>query len=45
MKRVNIHLSDKQIEALKALAKSTGLKVAEHVRRAIDKYLEDQKGK
>jgi predicted DNA-binding protein len=27
------------------LAKSTGLKVAEHVRRAIDKYLEDQKGK
>lgn len=45
MKRINTHLTDKQIEALKALSKNTGLKVAELIRRAVDKYLENQKGK
>jgi len=39
MKRVNIYLSDKQYEKLKLLAKETDVKFAEHVRRAIDKYL------
>jgi len=40
MKRTNIHLSEKQIERLKALSKETGLTVAELVRRAIDEYLD-----
>lgn len=40
MKRVNFHLTDKQIEALRKYAKETGLKVAELIRRAVDKFLE-----
>jgi predicted DNA-binding protein len=43
MKRINTHLTDKQIELLKKLANKTGLKVSEHIRRAIDKYLEKVK--
>jgi len=43
MKRINIHLTDKQIEFLKDLANKTGLKVAEHIRRAIDEYLKKAK--
>ena len=43
MKRINTHLTHKQIETLKELANKTGLKVAEHIRRAIDKYLEKTK--
>ena len=43
MKRVNVHLSEKPIQALKALAQSTDIKVTEHIRRAIDKYLKSQK--
>jgi len=43
MKRINIYLSDKQYEALKALAKNTDVKFAEHVRRAVDKYLASAK--
>ena len=39
MKRVNIYISDKQYINLKTLAKETDVKFAEHVRRAIDKYL------
>jgi predicted DNA binding CopG/RHH family protein len=39
MKRVNIYLSDKQYDALKQVAKKTDVKFAEHVRRALDKYL------
>lgn len=42
MKRVNFHLTDQQLAALRKLAKG-GLTVAEHVRRAIDEYLRRQK--
>jgi predicted DNA-binding protein len=43
MKRINTHLTKQQIEALKKLADKTGLTVAEHIRRAIDEYLEKKK--
>lgn len=39
MKRVNIHLTDKQIAELKKHKKETGLTVAELTRRAVDKFL------
>lgn len=42
MKRINTHLTKQQIEFLKKLAGKTGLKVAEHIRRAIDEYLAKQ---
>jgi len=49
MKRTNIHLTDKQRQELKALSERTGLKAAEHIRRAVDEYLikqnKKQKGK
>jgi predicted DNA-binding protein len=38
MKRVNYHLTETQIEKLKALSKKTGLTVAELIRRAIDAF-------
>jgi len=44
MKRVNYHLTQKQIESLKKLSKETGLSVAELIRRAIDEYLEKKGG-
>jgi predicted DNA-binding protein len=40
MKRRNFYLTKQQIEALRALAEQTGLKVSEHIRRAIDSYLD-----
>mgnify|MGYP000972074422 CR=1 FL=1 len=39
MKRVNYHLTEKQIEALRRAAEETGLSVAELIRRAIDEWL------
>jgi len=42
MKRVNFHLTDKQIEALRGYAKKTGLKVAEIIRRAVDEFLKKE---
>jgi predicted DNA binding CopG/RHH family protein len=39
MRRVNYHLTEQQIAALRKLAGKTGLSVAELVRRAIDAYL------
>ena len=42
MKRVTYHLTEKQIEKLKKFSKKTGLKVAELIRRAIDKLLDDR---
>jgi hypothetical protein len=39
MVRTNIYLSAPQLAALQALAGTTGLSVAELVRRAIDLYL------
>lgn len=39
MQRVNYHLTDGQVAALKAMSERTGLTVAELIRRAIDAYL------
>jgi predicted DNA binding CopG/RHH family protein len=39
MKRISMFLSDPQIAALKKLAKRTGIKVSELVRRFIDEGL------
>jgi len=39
MKRTQFHLTDPQIKNLKALSKKTDTTVAEHVRRAVDRYL------
>lgn len=43
MKRKQHHLTDQQIQRLDQLAQNTGLSAAEHVRRAIDEYLERMK--
>lgn len=45
MKRVNFHLTEDQIKKLKSLAAKTGLKEAEHIRRAIDDYLDKKERK
>lgn len=45
MQRINIYLSDEQKSALESLAKVTDIKVAEHVRRAVDLYLEQMEKK
>jgi predicted DNA-binding protein len=49
MKRVQYHLTEDQIERLKAVCERTGLSFAEVIRRAVDAYLETwdakQKGK
>lgn len=42
MKRVDYHLTEKQIVALKTLSRETGLSVAEHIRRAVDGYLNEK---
>ena len=39
MKRHNVFLPEQQIDRLTELSEETGLKVAEHIRRAIDTYL------
>lgn len=39
MKRVAIHLADRQVKGLKKLAARTGLPMAELIRRAVDEYL------
>ncbi len=39
MIRVNIHLTNQQLEKLRQLASKTGLTVAEIIRRAVDIYL------
>lgn len=41
MIRTNIFLTAPQLEALRRLADSTGLSVAELIRRAIDTYMAD----
>jgi hypothetical protein len=40
MKRYNVYFSEKQLEQLTSVAQDTGIKIAEHIRRAIDEYLE-----
>ena len=42
MKRYNVYLSAKQLQALEALANATDIKIAEHIRRAIDTYLRNE---
>jgi len=41
MKRVNVHLTEQQLEALRRLRDTTGISVAEHVRRALDFYIKE----
>jgi len=41
MVRTNIFLTEPQLAALRRLADSTGLSVAELIRRAIDSYIAD----
>ena len=45
--RVGFYLSEIQVKGLKRLSKNTSLSVSEHIRRAIDEYLEsfEKKGK
>ena len=38
--RVGFYLSEIQIKGLKKLTKTTSISVSEHIRRAIDEYLE-----
>lgn len=47
MKPITHHLTEKQIERLKAEAERTGLAVSEIIRRAVDAYLEraEKKGR
>ena len=40
MKRINHHLTEKQIKKLKALSKKSGLSASEILRRALDEYLD-----
>ena len=40
--RVGVYLSEIQIKRLKKLTKKTSLSVSEHLRRAVDEYLEKQ---
>jgi predicted DNA binding CopG/RHH family protein len=43
MKRINIYLSEKQDTALREIVKDSGIKYAEHVRRALDVYIKQLK--
>jgi len=40
LRRTNIYLQDEQVQALKLLAASSDRSVAEHVREAVDAYLD-----
>lgn len=40
MRRIQHLLTEQQVTALNQLAEDTGLKRSEHIRRAIDAYLE-----
>lgn len=42
MKRIQFHLTEPQIETLQAMQVETGLPVAEHVRRAVDLYINSE---
>jgi len=44
MKRINHHLTEKQIKKLKELSEKTGLSASELIRRALDEYLDRIKG-
>lgn len=40
MRRTHVHLTEKQWDRLQSLASDTGLNVSEHLRRAVDNYLD-----
>jgi len=44
MKRINHHLTEKQIKKLKTISKKSGLSASELIRRALDEYLDRLKG-
>lgn len=39
MKRINVYLTEQQIERLKRLADTTDVTVSRHIRKAIEEYL------
>lgn len=41
MKRINAYYTVQQIAQLDALQRKTGITVSEHLRRAVDAYLQD----
>ncbi len=43
MTAINFYVAKAQIRGLKSVSKKSGLSVSEHVRRAIDQYLKEQK--
>lgn len=45
MKRVNYHLTEKQLEDLRKASEKSGLSVAELIRRAVDAFLKALRGK
>lgn len=45
MRRFNLYLTIQQVTALRQLQKRTGLTAAELIRRAIDKLVEEVRGK
>lgn len=44
MKTVTVYLAEQQIEKLDNLAEQTGIQKSEHIRRAVDQYLNLQPG-
>lgn len=45
MKRINAYYTEQQIGQLDALQRKTGITVSEHLRRAVDAYLQDLRSK
>jgi hypothetical protein len=45
MKRVNYHLTERQLDALRQESEKSGLSVAELIRRAVDAFLTALRGK
>lgn len=45
MKRVNFHLTDKEIKSLETLSRNKGISKAEIIRRAIDNYIRKENKK
>jgi predicted DNA-binding protein len=43
MKKLNFYLTEKQYQKLQEISRSTGLTMAEIIRRAMDMYLEQRK--
>lgn len=40
MKKTDLYLTEQQLALLKELSANTGLTVSEHIRRAVDEYLQ-----